>query len=351
MGSNRLMCLNRRVVIGLIDATAVVYSARALSGNHTGGAHVRPDLATAGRRVKIRTPRPSQRNAPSANISRRPALAGMASIIAVGVLLTGCADDAIDSAESSGGRTGGDFHSLVADPANPDRIYVGGHHAVSVSNDGGTTWSDVASLRDADAMGWAFVDGYIYVAGHPGLNRSDDKGDTFDQTNEGLPTTDVHALGGAGSTIYGAGPGGGFFTGTPDRGWEQRNPDVGHGFFGRILVDATDTDRVYAAGPQAGIAHSNDGGRAWQLLASPLPSILWLSAPDPDLATIVASGPDGAALSRDDGATWQTLQIPEGVSLVEAAPGRPGLLYAGRHEGEHVTIWISTDGGDTWTEQ
>lgn len=90
------------------------------------------------------------------------------------------------------------------------------------------------------------------------------------------------------------------------------------------------------------------------MIATPAPSILWLSAPDPDLQTIVASGAGGAAISVDAGTSWQPIQIPEGVSLVEAAPGRPGRpghLYAGQHRGDRVTIWISTDGGDTWTKQ
>ena len=274
----------------------------------------------------------------------------MAAFLAVGVLLAGCGSGD-DSAGGSGGRTGGDFHSLVADPANPDRIYVGGHQAVSVSNDGGATWEDVAALRDADAMGWAFTDEHMYVSGHPGLNRSGDGGNTFDRENDGLPTTDVHALGGSGATLYGAGPGGGFFAGNPDSGWEQRNAEVGHSFFGRILVDAADPDRIFAADPQAGVASSVDGGRTWQLLNAPITSALWLSTPDSDLGTIVASGPAGAAISHDGGATWQSIQTPEGVTLVEAAPGQPGLLYAGQHQGEHVAIWASTDAGDTWTMQ
>jgi hypothetical protein len=52
---------------------------------------------------------------------------------------------------------GGDLHSLVVDPTDPARLYIGSHQGVSVSNDGGNTWEVVESLDGADAMGWAFT--------------------------------------------------------------------------------------------------------------------------------------------------------------------------------------------------
>lgn len=277
-------------------------------------------------------------------------LLGIASIVAVGLVVAGCGGSS-DGSAARGGRTGGDFHSLVVDPVDPERIFVGGHQAVSVSDDGGLTWTEIGPLRDADAMGWAFTSDHIYVSGHPGLTRSDDDGNSFDRASDGLPTTDVHALGGSGTTLYGAGPGGGFFAGNPDIGWEQRNADIGHSFFGRILVDPDDPDRLFAADAQAGVARSTDGGRTWELLDAPITSAVWLSTPDTSPETIIASGPDGVAVSPDTGQTWNLIQTPEGTSLVEAVPGRPGHLYAGQHQGEHVELWTSTDGGDTWAKQ
>ncbi|CAN5603581.1 hypothetical protein BH24ACT5_BH24ACT5_15420 [soil metagenome] len=69
---------------------------------------------------------------------------------------------------------GGDFHSLVADPTQPDTLYVGGHRAVSRSADAGTSWERVNSLNDADAMGWGFTDDAVLVSGHPGLTIAGD---------------------------------------------------------------------------------------------------------------------------------------------------------------------------------
>lgn len=270
-------------------------------------------------------------------------------VLAVGLLIAQRGDDTEQAQAGAGGRTGGDFHSIVVDPDNPDRIYVGGHEAVSVSDDGGRTWAEIDPLRDADAMGWAFGPDAIYVSGHPGLNRSIDAGATFDRVNDGLPDTDVHAFGGADGTFYGAGPGAGVFTGTPDTGWEIRTSDVGQSFFGRILTDFADTDHLMAADAQAGVAESLDGGRTWRLLDTGITSAVWLSTADPSLDTIVASAPDGVVRSTDGGATWQAVAVPDGVSLVETVPGLPDQLYAGRHDGQRVTLEVSTDGGTTWS--
>ncbi len=283
---------------------------------------------------------PSQKTAAIATV--------VAAVIVVTLLISQRGDGGDGAQAGPGGITGGDFHSLVADPNNSDRIYVGGHQAVSVSDDGGVTWNEMDPLRSADAMGWAFDSDAIYVTGHPGLNRSVDAGATFVRVNDGLPDTDVHAFGGVDGTLYGAGPGAGVFAGAPETGWEIRSSAVGQSFFGRILVDPADTDHLLAADARAGVAESLDGGRTWRLLDTGINSAVWVSAPGPALDTIVASGPDGVVRSTDGGVTWQPLVVPEGVSLVETVPGRPGQLYAGRHDGQRVTLEVSSDGGTTW---
>ena len=250
----------------------------------------------------------------------------------------------------AGGFTGGDFHSMVVDPSNPERIFVGGHQAVSVSTDGGATWTEIDELRDADAMGWAFTDDAIYVSGHPGLNRSTDDAQTFERINEGLPNTDVHAFGGSDDVLYGSTPATGVFASESGPGsWEPRNSAVGQSFFGRILVGSEDPDKLIAADAAAGVASSDDGGRSWQLLDSGLQAATWVSRGGDDLDEIVASGPAGASISTDGGETWQSLDIPEGVTLLEAVSGVDGLLYAGRHDGSNVEVLVSRDRGSSWS--
>lgn len=283
----------------------------------------------------------------SSRTRRRSTMVVAAVTIAIG--LAGCTNDETEPAASAtpGGVTGGDFHSLVADPTTPGRLLVGGHQAVSASTDGGRTWTRIDTLDDADAMGWAFTDEAVWVSGHPGITRSTDGAATFERRNDGLPDTDIHAFGAAADgRLFAAGPNVGVITSTDGAvTWEQLTAEAGHGFFGRILLDSTDPDHLVAADAGVGPTESHDGGRSWRALAE-FPAV-WVSATD-DLATIVASRPGAAIRTTDSGATWAPLTLPGGASLVEIDPTQPSRLYSGIHDGERVRVMVSDDGGATW---
>ncbi|CAN5483836.1 hypothetical protein BH20ACT2_BH20ACT2_03880 [soil metagenome] len=240
--------------------------------------------------------------------------------------------------------TGGDFHSIVADPTRPDTLYVGGHEAVSRSTDAATTWERVDSLDGADAMGWGFTDDAMFVSGHPGLTVAQSGLASFARDNDGVPDTDLHALGAGGGTVYAAGPGAGVIAST-DGGatWETRTTDAGQPFFGRILVD-DDATTVVASDSQQGPMRSTDGGRTWTLLDGP-PS-LWLTRTADGM--IIASGGQGAFRLEDGSTTWEPLIIPDGAQLVEADPHTPERLFAGGHAGTTVDTWVSSDSGRSW---
>ena len=259
--------------------------------------------------------------------------------------LAGCASSTSQSATgTSSGVTGGDFHSLVVDPSTVGRIYVGGHSNVSRSVDGGKTWAAVAALDDADAMGWSIEPGKMWVSGHPGLSLSVDGDMTFVRRNTGLADTDVHAFGGAGQTLYAAGPGLGV-AGSTDEGatWTTLTSASGQSFFGRILIDPVEPDHLVAADVQLGAIASYDGGRTWTPLGSD--AAAWVSSPD-GLVTLYASGGPAPQRSNDGGNTWADMSVPAGATLVEASPS--GTLYSGVHDGNAVTVWVSTDDGVTW---
>lgn len=294
----------------------------------------------------------------------RPTIAALGAVVvavllAVGFIatraVTGGDETTSDGAgisSGTGGQTGGDFHSIAVDPSNPERIFVGGHQAVSESTDGGATWSDVPALRGADAMGWVFTTDSVYVSGHPGLTVSVDGAGSFELGNDGLPDTDLHALGGTDDVLYAAGPGVGVSVRTEPGGqWEQRTAQAGQSYFGRILVGPTEPERLIAADAASGVVASADGGRTWQTLPSGLESASWLSRSGSDGQTIVASGGAGAALSSDGGATWEPLVVPPGASLVELSPDDPDTMYAGIHDGDRVRLSVTHDAGRTWSER
>jgi photosystem II stability/assembly factor-like uncharacterized protein len=245
---------------------------------------------------------------------------------------------------------GADLHSFVVDPADAERLFIGSHQGVSVSTDGGDSWEVIESLNGADAMGWAISDDAIYVGGHPGLSVSTDGGGTFEMRNDGLPNTDIHALGAAGDVLYAATPGAGLIV-SSDGGatWEVRNEEVGGAFMGRILVDPQDPDRIVAPDMQAGAVESGDGGRTWEALGG-VQGAAWVSWNPSDTDDLIVAGMGQAAMSTDGGKTWNALEVPQGAALVEFSPDNPSVLYAAVHDDPNAHIWISRDGAKSWAE-
>ncbi|MGH2383356.1 MAG: WD40/YVTN/BNR-like repeat-containing protein [Candidatus Limnocylindria bacterium] len=245
---------------------------------------------------------------------------------------------------------GADLHSLVVDPQDPSRLFIGSHSGVSVSPDGGKTWRVVQSLNGADAMGWAFTDDAILVGGHPGISVSTDAGKTFDSRNEGLPSTDVHALGAGGETIYAGLAGIGTFASTDGgQSWEARSEEVGGAFMGRILVDPADDQHLVAPDMEGGAVESSDGGRTWQVLGG-VQGALWVTWDESDTDHIIVATQGSAAETTDGGQTWEAFDAPDGASIVEFSPDDPETLYAAVLEDPNARVFISRDGGGQWEQ-
>ncbi len=243
---------------------------------------------------------------------------------------------------------GGDLHSLVVDPTDADTLYIGSHQGVSVSSDGGETWEVLESLNGADAMGWAFTDDAILVGGHPGISISSDGGKTFEPRNEGLPSTDVHALGAGDKVIYAGLAGVGTFAST-DGGqtWEAHSEEVGGAFMGRIVVDPADDDHLLAPDMGDGAMESRDGGRSWEPLGG-VQGAMWVSWDENDTDRMIVTTQGSAAMSTDGGQSWEPLEIPEGASIVEFNHHDPELLFAAVLKAPEASVYVSRDGGDTW---
>ena len=243
---------------------------------------------------------------------------------------------------------GDDLHSLVVDPTDPDTLYIGSHQGVSTSTDGGKTWEVVESLSGADAMGWAFTDEAILVGGHPGISVSTDGGKTFEPRNDGLPSTDVHALGAGDDVIYAGLAGAGTVASTDSgRSWELRSEEVGGAFMGRIQVDPGDDEHLLAPDMSGGAMESSDGGRTWESLGG-VQGAMWVSWAYDDTDHMIATTQGSAAVSTDGGATWEPLDIPQGASIVEFSPNDADILYAAVLEAPEASVYVSSDGGDTW---
>lgn len=243
---------------------------------------------------------------------------------------------------------GGDLHSFIVDPSDPNRLYIGSHDGVSISEDGGKTWAAEPTLDGADAMGWALADDAMLVGGHPGISVSTDGGETFEQRNEGLPATDVHALGAGAGTIYAASPAAGVFASSDGaRSWDMLTDQAGQGFMGRILVDPRDPKHAVAPDMEAGAVETTDGGRTWDALGG-VRGAMWISWDEADTDHLVVTGQGVAAESVDGGDSWQPIDIPEGASIVDFSPHDPDVLYAAVLEAPQASVYVSDDAGATW---
>ena len=270
------------------------------------------------------------------------------SVAVVAVLALADGDDDTAREQASGGFTGGDFHSLVADPAVSGRLLVGGHQAVSASDDRGVSWQRLDALDDVDAMGWGFTPSATWISGHPGIVAFSDGGQTAQRRNDALPDTDIHALGAGEGVLYAAGPSVGILVSRDDAAtWQTVTTADGSSFFGQILVDPANPDHLVAADAARGPVASDDGGQTWTVLAD-FPAS-WVSVADA-FQRIYASSPEGAVMSQDGGASWTPMNLPPGASLVEADPHTVERLYAGVHDGAQVTVYTSDDQGASWRD-
>lgn len=275
-------------------------------------------------------------------------VAGLGLVLVAAAVLLAMRDTnrpALAGAPASGAPgVGGDLHTIAT---VGDALYVGGHAAVAVSHDDGRRWQRVPSLDGADAMGWAVTTDAILAGGHPGLYRSTDGGATFTAGTGAAAVPDVHALGGAGTTVYLASPQAGLLVST-DGGqtWQVRNRQVGRSFMGTMLVDPADTKRVVAPDMSGGIMASTDGGRTWTSLGGPAGAMAVTWKPT-ETNEIIAVGMSGAARSADGGATWQPIDLPPGTSAV-TYDSRGRTLYAGALDDNTARTYRSRDDGATW---
>ena len=287
-------------------------------------------------------------------------LSWVVGLLAVTVAVVALRSDGADTPTNAAGSgsnvsasypvVGDDLHSLVVSPDDPETLYIGSHQGVSVSRDGGASWEAVESLNGADAMGWAFTDDALLVGGHPGLRISTDGEKTSEESSEGLPSPDVHALGAGGETIYAGLAGLGTFASTDEgRSWEARSEEFGGAFMGRIQVDPADEEHLLAPDLQVGAVESTDGGRTWETLGG-VQQAVWVSWNPEDTEHIIAVTQGSATESVDGGATWEELEIPAGASVVEFSPHDPKTLYAAVLDAPEAKIHVSHDGGKSWTQ-
>lgn len=128
--------------------------------------------------------------------------------------------------------------------------------------------------------------------------------------------------------------------------WRQLGPaERGYGEVLTLAADATRPERVFAGLSGGGVARSGDGGRTWRTFSEGLASSrIQLLAVHPVLGRLVYAA-DGQYLYRsvNDGRTWTLLPLAA-VSVLALDPSDPDVVWAGRPGG----LFRSADRGDSW---
>ncbi len=307
-------------------------------------------MTTKAKKQRPPKPRPVQHAAPRTARSRRawlPLLALGAVLVVASVLaLTILGGSRKDAARASAGLPNTpDYHSLLVDPSNAQKLVLGTHSGLYLSADGGKHWR-AGGLSGDDAMNLARPGGAtIWLAGHNVLERSRDNGNTWtDIRPTGLPSLDIHGFAvdpRNGRTLYAAVAGEGLYR-SSDGGvsFRLRNQRVG----GAVMALAVlPSGRILAGDMQQGLLHSRDGGATWQQTLAA--QVMGLAVNPGDPRRLLATG-SGIALSTDSGATWTSvLDLPEGAGPVAWAKSDPKLAYV---VGLDRTLYRSTDGGESW---
>lgn len=243
------------------------------------------------------------------------------------------------------GRLGGDYHALRVLPDG--RLLYGEHQGVSVSEDGGRSWSAPSGIGDAMSLSSSpQAPDRLVMAGHDVFKVSEDGGTTWREVSFGnLPGTDLHGFAVAPSNPevwYANIAGRGLYRTENAKDWEFLSPGTASAM--ALAVGPGKYPRIYALTMNEGLIVS-DNGTSW-LRASDAPRGAGSGLDvHPVSGNVYLAGPDGVARSEDKGASWQDLNFPEGARLVTTDPQDERKVFA---VGESGKVYRSTDAGATW---
>lgn len=246
------------------------------------------------------------------------------------------------------------IHGLAVDRQDPSALILATHHGVWRLEDG--TARLISDNRN-DYMGFSphpADPGRFFASGHPegggnmGVIASEDGGSTWKQLAEGARgPVDFHAMDVSAAdpdVLYGL-YGGVQASEDGGRSWEMRGAPPADTF--ALAASATDADTVYAA-TREGLMVSRDGARTWQPAHSVRqPASLVETTPEGAVYAFVVG--EGLIRAREPELRWEAVSNDFGERIplhLAVDPTDPARLYAATQHGE---ILASADGGRSWS--
>ncbi len=252
---------------------------------------------------------------------------------------------------------------LLADYLSPQGIlFAAANGRIFRSADRGETWKGTARAEFGGANDIAVSPSRVLFATDLGIHASDDGGTTWRDIHHGLSGQFISAVAAAPSAprvIYASTEGIGLYR-TDDRGelW-RRLPDFpGDGTVSKILVEASDSERVYVlldSSSDGGVAISENGGLTWTRGSITQLTDLFLSPHQRGALLATGRSEEGARFHRsfDGGATWETAVVSSGymdraVGIAQDSVD-PSVIYSVSYSAEGPFLIRSEDTGLTWT--
>lgn len=243
-------------------------------------------------------------------------------------------------AETNNGLVAPQVRRLAADGTH---LYAGVFgDGVAHSGDQGQTWTRVVDgLENASAMDVATQPGVVFAATWNGVYRSTDHGDHW--VASGLQSHGVYRLRNLSDGLYAGLYEGQIWRSTDGGlGWTQRGDDLPRRNVAGIerLGSA-----IFVALDEEGVMMLPDAGSTWQTASTGLPGTGLLDLAVSNGNLLVATTGGGVYRWVPASSSWVASGL-DGHNVLGL-----GSTGAGLFASDYGTVWSSTDGGLTWSDQ
>ncbi len=271
-----------------------------------------------------------------------------------------------------GGNQGWYNNVIAVDPTNQNIVYVGGIDFWR-SADGGQTWSNLTNGYgtytgknihvDQHAIAFAKGDGsFFYIGNDGGVWKTTNGSVSFTNCNATLQTIQFYDIttdpNNPAVTIGGTQDNGTESNSQPSQEWGE----IFGGDGGYVLVDPTNPKIVYTEYVNGALQKSTNGGSSFTQITNGITGDgYWLQpyVMDPSDHNVLYTGTSKIYKSTDGGNDWTAMtgNLKSSSALfttMAISPVDGNVVYAGisgyRGAADTSYLYVSTDGGSSWTD-